>query len=233
MRGFPGFPNGKLKVTPLPNLFFSDLLPLIDDLFELKVTLHGLWLLQQKKGEPRYFTFTELAQDETLMRSLQGSSLKPLEVLRESLERAVARGTLLQATAQRGETNEQLYLLNSESGRAAIHRIESGEWQPEEWDEPVRLRANRPNIFVLYEQNIGLLQPILAEELMDAERTYPPEWIMDAFRIAVAQNVRRWAYVRGILERWAQDGRRTSQTDESKAGRKRYLGGEYADLIEH
>jgi len=71
----------------------------------------------------------------------------------------------------------------------------------------VRLQARRPNIFNLYEQNMGMLQPLLAEELMEAEQAYPPEWIEEAFRIAVANNVRRWAYVRSILERWAREGR--------------------------
>ena len=37
MKLFSGFPAGKLDVTPLPNLFFSELVPAIDDLAELKV----------------------------------------------------------------------------------------------------------------------------------------------------------------------------------------------------
>jgi DnaD/phage-associated family protein len=67
--------------------------------------------------------------------------------------------------------------------------------------------TERPNIFILYEQNIGLLQPIIAEELEEAERTYPQEWIEEAFRIAVERNVRNWKYVRRILERWATEGK--------------------------
>ena len=50
MKAFSGFPAGKVHFTPLPNLFFSQLLPAIDDLAELKVTLHIFWLLHQKKG---------------------------------------------------------------------------------------------------------------------------------------------------------------------------------------
>jgi DnaD/phage-associated family protein len=67
--------------------------------------------------------------------------------------------------------------------------------------------AERPNIFVLYEQNVGLLQPIIAEELQEAERAYPQEWIEEAFRIAVENNVRNWKYIRRILERWAAEGK--------------------------
>ncbi|MBN1583051.1 MAG: DnaD domain protein [Anaerolineae bacterium] len=246
MRGFPGFPDGSLEFTSVPDSFFSDLLPLVDDLFELKVTLHCLWLIQQKQGAFRHITRAELAEDETLMRGLQDASYGAGEALQEGLERAVARGTLLQVTVQRGRTSEDRtsedrtseiwYFVNSERGRSAVSCIERGEWTPDgaESEERIHLQARRPNIFNLYEQNFGLLQPLLAEELMDAERTYPPEWIEEAFRLAVGQNVRRWAYVRGILERWAREGRGGhGRTDESKADRRRYLGGEYADLVEH
>lgn len=233
MRPFIGFPDGKLKVTPVPDLFFSDLLPLIDDLFELKVTLHCLWALQHKPGLHKALTWSELAGDPALLQNLQDARLDALELLREGIERAVARGTLLQVSVQ-GEGGETLYLLNSESGRATLAAIERGEWQPEALDPAARLVAQRPNIFVLYEQNVGLLQPLLVQELQDAERTYPPEWIEDAFRIAVTQNVRRWAYIRGILERWAREGRGgDARADDGKRERRRYLGGEYADSVEH
>jgi DnaD/phage-associated family protein len=98
----------------------------------------------------------------------------------------------------------------------------------------VRLEVERPNIFVLYEQNIGLLTPLIAEELRDAEKTYPADWVEEAFRIAVEHNARHWRYVRSILERWATEGK-----DSDKAGkgpekdRRRYIEGKYADYIEH
>lgn len=224
MRGFPGFPDGRLEFTPVPEMFFSDLLPLIDDLFELKVTLYCLWLIQQKKGEFRHITLSELAQDEVLLRGLQAADCDAQEALRQGLERSVARGTLLQVSVrQPGQADQTWYLVNSEHGRMLMERIGRGEQVPSEVEGPVRLQAHRPNIFVLYEQNVGLLQPLLAEELMEAERTYPPEWIEEAFRIAVSQNVRRWAYIRGILERWANEGR------SPRGGRE--PRGPYADLI--
>ncbi len=232
MRPFVGFPDGKLKVTPVPDLFFSDLLPLIDDLCELKITLHCLWLFQHKPGPHKVITWAELAEDRILLSALQDAHLDAHELLREGVERAVARGTLLRVDVM-GEKGETLYLLNSESGRATLAAIERGEWQPEHLGPTTRLMPGRPNIFVLYEQNIGLLQPLLVEELKAAERTYPSEWIEDAFRIAVEQNVRRWAYIRGILERWAREGRDTALPADGKRDRRRYLGGEYADSVEH
>ncbi len=67
MQGFPGFPAGKLPVTPLPNLFFSELLPLIDNLAELKVTLHLFWLIGKKSGALRYARLDELLGDDRLL----------------------------------------------------------------------------------------------------------------------------------------------------------------------
>jgi DnaD/phage-associated family protein len=267
MGGFPGFPAGNLKVTPVPDLFFSELLPLVDNLVELKVTLHCLWLFRQRGDEAPVVTAAELEEDELLLRGLLAavgrerrsepgragrggwrSTERQIasELLREGLECAMGRGTLLQVSAQGPSGNEPTwYILNSERGRAAIERMERGEWTPActgagaeagagVGPGAVQLRARRPNIYNLYEQNVGLIQsPMLAEELTDAERTYPPEWIEEAFRIAVANNVRRWAYVQRILERWAQEGRGPQRDGEDQSERPRTVDDKYADYIKH
>ena len=40
LSAFVGFPDAELKPIAIPELFFVDLLPQIDDLAELKLTLH-------------------------------------------------------------------------------------------------------------------------------------------------------------------------------------------------
>jgi DNA replication protein len=207
MKVFSGFPAGELAYTPLPDLFFSELLPLIDDLAELKVTLHVFWLLYRRKKSQAYVTLHELLGDGWLVRSLAGGSPSPEKALRDGLEKAVARGTLLCLISSEGD--ERFYFINTAQGRRSFDQARSGEIELAPGialAEPVT-PLQRPNIFVLYEQNIGLLQPIIAEELQDAERTYPQEWIEDAFHIAVENNVRNWKYVRRILERWAAEGK--------------------------
>ncbi|HEV2405354.1 MAG TPA: DnaD domain protein, partial [Ktedonobacterales bacterium] len=69
------------------------------------------------------------------------------------------------------------------------------------------VEVERPTIYALYEQNIGLLPPLLAEELREAAEEYPPEWIEEAFRLAMQQNRRRWSYIRAILRRWKTEGK--------------------------
>ena len=94
--------------------------------------------------------------------------------------------------------------------------------------------AERPSVYALYEQNIGLLTPILAEHLQDAEARYPMAWIDSAFEEAVANNKRNWRYIERILERWAAEGR-DSGKDWEGAGRgldpEKYTKGKYAFLF--
>ncbi len=85
MKGFAGFPAGKQPYTPIPNLFFSEVLPAIDHLGELKVTLHVFWLLAQRKGERRYVGGEELAADGRLLSGLAAPGLSPEEALRDAL----------------------------------------------------------------------------------------------------------------------------------------------------
>jgi DNA replication protein len=233
-KGFSGFPAGKLRTTPVPNLFYSELLPAIDHLGELKLTLYAFWALAQKEGRHRYLRESEIAADEVFMRSFDSGGQDPREKLADALERAVARGTFLKAVLTFADDEEALYFLNTPKGRAAIEGIERGDWRPTGIeDHPVELKVERPNIFVLYEQNIGALTPMIADRLREAEDSYPAAWIEDAIRIAVENNVRKWRYVEAILEDWDKRGRdeREDRGDSEKA-RRRYVEGDFSDFIE-
>ena len=207
MKGFSGFP-GKTKFTPIPNLFFSAVLPQIDDLAELKVTLHIFWAVYQKRGYPRFVTCRELLGNPMLTKGLESNG-SPGDLLQRSLDQAVSRGTLLHLTLERDGDIDDLYFVNTEADRRAVARIESGELNLGELvrREPCPASQERPNIFTLYEQNIGMLSPIIAEELKEAEKLYPASWIEDAFREAVDLNKRSWRYISSILRRWAAEGK--------------------------
>jgi DNA replication protein len=234
MKGFTGFPAGKQPTTPVPNLFFSEVLPQIDHLGELKVTLHVFWLLAQRGGERPCVSGEELAADRRLLAGLPASGMTPAEALRDALDRAAVRRTLLRVTTGEETTRRDWYFVNSDKGRQAVDDLLAGTWSPAEPEQPLHLRAERPNVFVLYEQNIGPLTPLLAEELMEAEDTYPAAWIEDAFREAVELNKRSWRYVQRILERWAAEGREDETARRgTERDRRRFIEGEYADYIEH
>lgn len=234
MKGFAGFPAGKQPSTPLPDLFFSDLLPAIDHMGELKVTLYVFWLLARQKGERRYVSRETLASDPHLLEGLASPGMPPLEALAEALERAEARGTLLHAAAGDGAGRREWYFVNSEKGRRAVHDLRAGRWAPPDLEPSAPVEIDRPNVFLLYEQNIGPLTPLLVEELMEAEERYPASWIEDAFRESVSLNKRSWRYILRILERWAAEGKSDETSRRSDEGnRRRYIEGEYADYVEH
>ncbi len=238
MKKFEGFHEGKVRLTSLPESFYTELLPHIDHLGELKVSLYIFWRLDQKEGVFRYLQVDDILADKRFMRGLGAKQQEARANLEQALERAVNRGTLLRATILREgsnlESNLIVYFLNSPKGRAAVQAIENGEWRlTGDPQRPIDVEE-MPNIYQLYEEHIGPLTPMIADSLRDAEATFPPQWIEDAIQIAVENNVRNWRYVIAILERWQVEGRdeRKDRRDTKKA-RRRYVEGEYADYIEH
>lgn len=232
MQGFSGFPR-KGRLIRIPGLFFSDLLPQIDHLGELKVTLYCFWRLQQQKGQRLYIRASEIAADRVFMAGLGVREEDQHETLREGLERAVARGTLLHAQFKEKSRTTDLYLVNTDRGWAMIEAIEKGEWQP--GDEPkvlLDLSVERPTIFTLYEQNVGPLTPLLADKLRDLDETYSEEWLMEAIRIAVERDARNLRYIEAILVRWKREGRIDIPGPEIPSDYKRYISGKYKDEIE-
>jgi len=266
---FSGFGTDEGRV-PIPESFFSAVLPGITHLAELKVTLHVLWRLAAQVGHPRLVSEAELAADPVLIGALSaGRSPRPAEEwLREGLELAVARGTLLQLIMQPegSAPAESWYLANtpfnarwlaSVSGEAAetpaglasaewlaLLRAERaaavarlrGEEMPPAAAEGVRLQfsRHRPGIFELYEQNIGVITPLLAEQLAEAERLYPAAWIEEAFTEAVSYNKRNWKYISRILENWAAKGRddgTRGQNSDRPIDSGKYRSGKYAHLF--
>jgi DNA replication protein len=252
---FAGFPSGKSPYVPVPEVFFTEVLPEIEDSAELKVTLHLFWLLARKQGNPHCASDRELLADRVLLQSLRrrGDPRPAQERVQQGLDQAVARGTLLRiylrvvSEENQGKQVAEVigwYFFNTARSRKVVAELQGGEVIParllmsdeqpatqqdeqpisgamdpasggqhvrngegKETDPKVQVQIERPNIFVLYEQNIGLLSPMIAEELKDAADHYPEEWIESAFREAILYNKRKWSYIRAILRRWETEGR--------------------------
>jgi len=230
---FPGFPT-KSYFTPIPNVFFSHLLQKIDNLNELKTILHIFWLLYQKKGYPRFVTYNELLADQTLINGISGITLA--ETLHESLSLAVEEGVLVHLALNHKGTTEEIYLVNSEVNREVISKVRDGDISIDNaipLCEPA-VKQTKPDIFTLYEQNIGMLTPMIADELKEAEVLYPDSWIEDAFKEAIDLNKRNWRYISRILERWAQEDRTDGESGRHiKKGisSEDYFKGKYGHLV--
>jgi len=234
MSQFSGFP-ARMEFTSIPNYFFSNLLPEIEDICELKTSLHVLAALYRKKGHPRFVSYHELLGNDGLMKSLKEGDGKPEEALRRALQMASQRGIFIHIVLDNGGSAEDIYLLNTESDRKVAARIESGEIKLSGLRAVTKPRPELeepPDIFTLYEQNIGMLTPIIADELKEAEKLYPESWLRDAVKEAVALNKRNIRYIMRILERWSSEGKtdgayqRVSKTDPDK-----YIKGKYGHMV--
>ncbi len=219
MVAFAGFPSGRDGNVPVPEAFFSAVLPEIEDSGELKLTLHLFALLYRKRGQPRCVSDRELLADKALLRALRrrGDPRPAEEKLYAALDMARRRGTLLRVRVRLDGEIVSWYFFNTERNRRVVERLLQGDLSPArllelegsttEGTSPL-IEIERPTIFALYEQNIGLLVPLVAEQLTDAADRFPAEWIEEAFREAIAQNKRSWSYIRAILLRWETEGKR-------------------------
>ncbi len=231
---FKGFPPGKIATTRIPSLFFKELLPQIDDLDELKVTLYALWQITRLEGEIRYLKIESFTGDPEFMAGLGATTAAQQLAVQNGLERAVNRGTLLKTAVPEGEGTLEIYFFNSPRGEAAVQSAEDGSWRPSDGDSPSpTLSLEQPNIYRLYEENIGPLTPLIADTLKDAEKEFAQDWIREAVAIAVQNNVRKWNYIEAILRSW-QDGGRDERSDRghTKKDRRGYLEDEFAEFIE-
>ena len=223
---FRGFPKGTTHV-PVPSPLLGALLQEINNLGELKCILRVLWLLHQKKGQPRFLTVGELLGDKMLISTLKCDESSLREGITRPLMELVKRGILLCTMAKINGTTEKIYLLNSEQGRKSLEAINNGRIPsiiPPEDDNDISVETQqKSNIFTLYEENVGILTPIIVEALKDAEQSYPWPWIEKAFKLAVGRNIRNWLYISRVLERWTTEGkdsgelgRHTATTDRTK-----------------
>jgi len=231
---FSGFLSETAHRTFLPQQFFSDVLPLVNDVAELKVILFTAWAMQQRSNRP-YLTWEDYRAHEMLEQALLPLvGERSLEVvLQHALDSALTHNILLGVRSP-FQPQSILYLINSEHGQEVAGDILSGTFNPFT-DLAVELLPPRPNIFRLYEQEIGLLTPMVGEALQDLEDHYPLRWIESAIRIASEQQARSMNYIRAILERWRTQGRNDETTGRGteQHHEQRYIHGEDASFIQH
>ena len=202
---FEGFPDSVNDLVRLPEIFFSQLLPEFETLQQLKLILYLFWHAEHQEGRIRFFRLAGLLSDESLVKMIGGE-----KSLNQALSDLIRLGAVLEA---KPSSSDQTYcFINGPQGRAAIQAIQNGEWEETPQDSTSwHLTTNRPNIYQLYEDNIGAITPMMAEILKEDEETYPKPWIEEAIRIAITRNARNWKYIQAILKRWQKEGRGNEQ----------------------
>lgn len=94
---------------------------------------------------------------------------------------------------------------------------------PQITNKEVVVEPQRPNIYGIYEQEVGPLTPMLADELDDIEKTFPPGMFVMALREAKRSSTRvSLKYILGIMRRWMAEG--ITPQAENKAPAPRYTG---------
>jgi DnaD/phage-associated family protein len=89
---------------------------------------------------------------------------------------------------------------------AAEEKPEKTVTDPEPTKVWTPLSKNFGAVCTLYEKNIGILSPILAQELDELATTYELDWIEAAIKEACAMQKRHLKYIAAILERWGTEG---------------------------
>ena len=199
--------------VPLPDSFFTQLMPKIQNLAELKVVLYAAYIIVRKQDQSAGRSECSVTYNELKTEICRLSPELTKTMLRQALDSAVQHGVLSHSTSNTSGILEDVYSLT-----APIHR----------GGQPAAI-----NIFALYEQNIGIITPMIAEELKEAERLYPAQWIEDAFKEAVTLNKRSWKYIARILERWAIEGKDSGEykRDVKKDDPDKYVKGKYGHLV--
>ena len=210
---FEGFLAGG-KAIGLPAQLFTELLPLIEDEAELRVTLYTLFAIKRRQRGLRAVRGSELAAERPLLEALRCCG--GTAALAPALTGAVARGALLSAPLEDGDA---LYFANDEAGRRERMRVLAGAVRLPEGPlaTPPQEAAPAASPGRIYEQEIGALTPGVAEALAAAAEQYHEDWIADALRLAARHNARSWAYAEAILRRWESEGRGGEDGEASDA----------------
>ena len=205
----------------VPGSYVSQVARHVADIVELKVTLLVFHLLSQSRAYPGYVTHADAVLRAASLLGVEGPECEL------ALNAAVARGAILMADLPPKLGGGTAYFANIEADIDAIERLKAGD------ASAGSSAATGSNVFQLYEQNIGVITPMIAEELRDAQVTYPLEWIEDAFREAVTGQKRNWKYIRRILERWRVEGRGsgTNRPGAVPDDPDKYVKGRYGRVV--
>ena len=212
-----GFPRG-VQFTPVPNPLLASLLEEIDSLDELKVVLRTIHGLHKQRKVPASIGFDELLSDRTVAAMLGSSGRQLEEVVETTIESASKRGILLVVNDDNGRRQ---ICLNTEPVRRALVRqgidpAVSASKPAETWAD-TESALPKLDAVTFYEQNVGQVTPLVAENIHAALEAHPEDEVMLAIRKAVEANARSWNYIAAILNRWAREGR-PEELDDGRDG---------------
>ncbi len=234
MKDFKGFPGGRTGLTRVPDMFILDILPQLSHVAEIKAIIYAFWRLDKAEGTFRYLRLSDFTENESFMQGLADNQDNAIEYLNQALTLACEQKILLKINLEQAPA-EPIFFFNTPKGRVALHAIQNRKWVPDLRNQPPPETLKEPqNIFRLYEENIGVITPLISDSLQEAEKTFPKTWLEDAITIASMANKRSWSYISAILKRWQVEGRNEREDRrDSEENYRRYIEGEYKNFFDN
>lgn len=209
----------------------NDYLATLYDADEIKVILYILLQQSRFEGKRFYVTIEQLEKSDQLHRWIGDGEDTNIRFER-ALNALIDTGTLLKSS-ENPIMEQPLLFLNDDNGRLAMESLQAGKWRPMPSDlPPARPPSDEINLFQLYEENIGPLTPLLAEDLTAAQEEFPHGWIKDAIHIAVQNNARSWRYIDTILRSWQKEGKHDKPGRDSQTNQRKPAKGKFDDFIQ-
>jgi len=235
-------PNDRDRSTSIPSSFFERFMPRIRDLAALKILLTIHRIVDTLEADAPFVAEDEILSDRALAQGIRlvGSNRDASEEIRRGIEILMAHDAIVRLCVEEGD-DESFWLMpkepeNMQRLTVFVRGVRPFPYRASHASVPTKVAVERPNVFRLYEQNIGVLTPLIADQLIEAIELYPERWIEEAIGEAVSLNRRNWRYIQRILERWGTEGRgdETYRRNQGPAGfvdPEKYLHGKYSSLF--
>ena len=189
----------------------------LNNINEIKIFLRIIHLIYQKQSlntETFELSLDEISNDPVTLKLLGPNSLTKDQTTKKLKE-------ICDVLIMKDFINQKIYT-NKVTGitKTVFHM---GTF--EKTNDPVISENNPKNIFELYEDNVGMLNPMIVDELIQAENKFPFNWIVDAVKESVTRNKRNWKYIHTILETWDREGKNNGRTlgNSEKTGYGEYF----------
>ncbi len=234
--------NDRDRPIPIPSSFFERFMPRIRDIVALKILLTVYRVVDTLNADAPFVSEEEMFSDRSLIQGvrLAGSNREPTDEIRRGIEILMAHDAIARLCVEEDDEESYWLMPKDSANMQRLAEYVRGErpfpYRASRSSATTRVAVERPNVFRLYEQNIGVLTPLIADQLIEAIELYPEHWIEDAIGEAVSLNRRNWRYIQRILERWGTEGRgdETYRRNQGPAGfvdPEKYLRGKYSALF--
>ena len=189
----------------------------LNNINEIKIFLRIIHLIYKKQNlntETFELSFDEISNDPVTLKLLGPNSLTKDQITKKLKE-------ICDVLIMKDFINQKIYTNKVTGITKTVFHMETFE----KTNDPVISENNPKNIFELYEDNVGMLNPMIVDELIQAENKFPFNWIVDAVKESVTRNKRNWKYIHTILETWDREGKNNGRTlgNSEKTGYGEYF----------